>query len=83
VTLVPRSNRREVRNPLLGLPSAALIADLPLPAKIALRSMLDDIAKAAAERAQTSWRQNKGPMAAYRKAVSVYAKHLRAMCSHP
>lgn len=42
--------RRQIANPVLGLPAA---------------------------RAQHSWAQNKGIMAAYWKAVSVYARHIR------
>lgn len=73
-----RSARREVRNPILALHAAGQLVDLPRDAREALDALLADLAKDAAERAQKSWRQNKGPMAAYWKAVSVYAKHVRA-----
>ena len=51
---------------------------LPVEARQAIVGAMDDLARDAAARAQKSWIQNKGPMAAYWKAVSVYAKHFRA-----
>lgn len=74
-----RSARAEVRNPILALPSVARLQGLPPEAQAALRAILDDLARDAAAKAQVSWRQNKAPMAAYWKAVSVYAKHVRAV----
>jgi hypothetical protein len=76
--IMERSTRREVRNPVLGLPAARRIQALSPEAREALQAILRDIAIDANNRAQTSWRQSKGPMAAYWKAVSVYAKHIRA-----
>lgn len=73
-----RSSRREVRNPLVALPAMAAIQALPTESRLAIVALLNDLASDAAGRAEKSWRQNKGPMAAYWKAVSVYAKHLRA-----
>lgn len=78
MTTLPRSDRREVRNPVLALPSMKAMQALPKESRLALVAVLDDLAKDAAGRAEKSWRQNKGPMAAYWKAVSVYAKHTRA-----
>jgi hypothetical protein len=60
---------------VLALPSAAALADLPADSRAALRSVLLDIRADAAERAQTCWKRHKAPMAAYWKAVSVYAGH--------
>jgi len=76
--MTDRSARREVRNPVLALPSIGDLQALDLPVRKALRGVLGDLARDAAERAQSSWRSNKAPMAAYWKAVSVYAKHVRA-----
>lgn len=70
-----RSNRADVRNPLLRLPAAIQVATLPDEARAALRAILLDLHRDAAERAQHCWRKNKAPMAAYWKVVSVYAKH--------
>lgn len=75
--VVPRSNRVEVRNPLLGLPAVQRIADLPPEAQALLGEILSEIAQDARGRAQQSWIKNKGPMAAYWKAVGAYAEHLR------
>jgi hypothetical protein len=70
-----RANRPDVRNPLLALPAASEIANLPPAARAALRALLLDIRTDARERAEKCWRQHKAPMAAYWKAVSVYAGH--------
>jgi hypothetical protein len=80
LTLVPppRSSLREVRNPLLALPAMKRLRSLPPEMRHELVALLNEIAADAAQRADKSWRQNKGPMAAYWKAVSVYAKHTRA-----
>lgn len=73
-----RSSRREVRNPVTALPGAQALAALPPDVRAVIVTALDSMAKDAAHRAEKSWRQNKGPMAAYWKATSVYAKHFRA-----
>lgn len=69
--------RREISNPILGLPAARALTALDPAARAALAAVLADLAGEAAERAQRSWSQNKGIMAAYWKAVSVYARHIR------
>lgn len=71
-----RSNRREVRNPLLALPGVLKLQRLPPPVREALRDVLREIALDARQRAQQCWKTHKAPMAAYWKAVSVYAGHL-------
>lgn len=63
-------------NPVLGLPAAVRLQALPPEAKAALVAVLRDIRSDAATRAEESWKRNKGPMAAYWKAVSVYALHI-------
>lgn len=75
-----RSTKAEVRNPLLSLPSAKRIATLPAKHREALADILKELAQDAAVRAEQSWKKSKGPMAAYWKAVSVYAKHTRRLC---
>jgi hypothetical protein len=72
-----RSLRAEVRNPVLGLPGIARLRALPAPARAALADVLGELRQDARERAEKCWRTGKGPMAAYWKAVSVYAGHLR------
>lgn len=71
-----RDDRREVRNPVLGLPAARSILALPAETRHALAALLMDLKRDAAERAAKSWRTHKAPMAVYWKAVSVYAGHL-------
>lgn len=74
--MTDRSAQLEVRNPILALPSMSKIAGLSPEAKSALMHVLADIRTDAILKAEKSWRQNKGPMAAYWKAVSVYALHI-------
>lgn len=73
-----RSNRAETRNPLLALPAFVRLAEELEPAARALLcDALGELRRDMAERAETSWRQRKAPMAAYWKAASVYAGHIR------
>lgn len=64
-----------VHNPVLGLPSASKLQALPADAKSALRAVLVDIRDEARVRADKCWKTHKAPMAAYWKAVAVYANH--------
>ena len=66
---------RNVHNPLLDLPAIAELQCLPEASRAALRALLLGLAADAGGRAEASWRRHKGPMAAYWKAVAVYAKH--------
>ena len=75
--MTDRSNRREVRNPVLSLPAAHRLMNLPPETRAVLADILRDLAADARNRAQASWSKNKGPMAAYWKAVGAYAGHLR------
>lgn len=69
-----RSNRAEIRNPLLHLPAPQRLLALPPETRHALAELLTEL---AADRAEHSWARHKAPMVAYWKAVSVYAGHLR------
>lgn len=71
-----RGARREVRNPVLMLPAAKAILNLPIESRRPLGILLRQLADQANEEAKRSWARNKGIMAAYHKAISVYAKHL-------
>lgn len=73
----PRSSRIDVRNPIVGLPSFQRLADLSPEARDALVAILADIAADSRERAEKCWRTHKAPMAAYWKACSVYAGHIK------
>jgi hypothetical protein len=71
-----RSALPETRNPLLKLAAAEKIAALPVDVKAALRALLLELATDAQAKANESWRKHKAPMAAYWKAVAVYARHI-------
>ena len=71
-----RSNRREVRNPVLALPAARRLQSMPPLFREQLRAVMLDLKADAAERAGECWKKHKAPMAAYWKAVSVYAGHI-------
>jgi len=73
-----RSNRREVRNPLLALPAMKKLMLWPPEYRADLVDLLTELAVDCDRRAQASWRKSKAPMAAYWQAVKVYAKHLRS-----
>lgn len=74
-----RSLRCDVRNPLLKLAAAREIANLPDEARAALGSLLFQISLDARARAEKCWKTHKAPMAAYWKAVAVYAGHARKL----
>lgn len=74
-------SKEAIRNPLTALPSAQAVAALPDEAKRALEAVLRDISADARERAEVSWRSHKGPMAAYWKAVAVYARHFAILAA--
>lgn len=63
-------------NPLLGLPAARRLLALSAPERSAVAAVLMDLRLEANVLAEASWRRKKGPMAAYYRAVSTYARHL-------
>jgi hypothetical protein len=71
-----RSNRPDVRNPVLGLRAAARLAAMPAPVRELLAEILLELAGDARRRANEAWKRHKAPMACYWKAVAVYARHL-------
>ena len=71
-----RSSKPDVRNPVLSLPAAQRLQELPIESRQVVADILRDLSMDARTRAQKSWRQNKGPMAVYWKAVGAYATHL-------
>lgn len=83
----PRSSRAVVRNPVLALPGMRALQALPQATRAPLAAVLDDLAADARQRAELCWRKHKAPMAAYWKAVAVYARHvaraIRAGAPHP
>lgn len=81
--MIPRSNRREVRNPVLALPAARKLQAQPLEVRELLAQLLAELAEDAQRRAAEAWRKHKAPMAAYWKACAVYAGHLRRVLLKP
>ena len=73
---VTRSNRFDVRNPILGLPGISAIQNLPPESRIVLVSLLLDLRRTALSNAEKCWRRHKAPMAVYWKAVAVYSGHI-------
>lgn len=71
-----RSNKAEVRNPILALPAFSKIERLPLPVRQALADLLRELGDDCQERADKCWATHKAPMAAYWKAAGVYARHI-------
>ena len=64
-----------VRNPLLGLPAIGELQELDQASREALRAVLVNLRDDCRARAEKAWRTHKAPMAAYWKAVAVYANH--------
>jgi len=71
-----RANCAEVRNPVLALPSAKRLHELPPEVRELLRDILMEMRADANVKAEDSWRHRKGPIACYWRAVSTYALHL-------
>lgn len=74
--MVDRSNRPEVRNPVLALPEAQRLAELCPHCREIVRDVHRGIARVGRERANRAWDQNKGPMAVYWKCVNAWFGHI-------
>ena len=74
--MTARSNRAEVRNPVLTLPAVQALRRLDPKARDALRCLLLEIRDDARIRAAKSWHHRKPPVAAYWAACAVYAGHI-------
>lgn len=68
-------------NPLLSLPSAKKLLDLPAKERELIAAVFRDLRFEANEEAERSWKKRKGPMAAYWRAVSTYSRHLAHVLS--
>ena len=62
-------------NPLLNLPSGKALLALPEEDKKRIAAVFRDLRTEANEEAEKAWKRRKGPMAAYWRAVSTYARH--------
>ena len=72
-----------LRNPILELAAGRRLESLPPEAKVALAAVLAELAEEADRLAEISWSKRKGPMAAYWRAVSTYAKHIGRAVRRP
>ena len=63
-------------NPLLRLPAGRALLDLPAEDRRRIEAVMRELRDQANHEAEQSWRRRKGPMAAYWRAVSTYARHL-------
>jgi hypothetical protein len=64
-------------NPLLALPAAKkLLLLLSVKERAAIAALFTELRHEANELAEASWKRKKGPMAAYYRAVSTYARHV-------
>ena len=71
-----RSRHVDVRNPVLGLPSARLLQTLRAETRLLLCVLLHDLVVDARFRSRKSWDSRKAFVAAYWAAVAVYARHI-------
>lgn len=71
-----RSTRTEVRNPVMALQAMKKMQALSPETRKEMRLMLAELGADARSRAEKCWRTHKAPMAAYWKAVAVYAGHI-------
>lgn len=81
-----RSTKPDVRNPLVHMQATLAIQAMPVEARTALKLLLKEVSKDARSRANKTWNTHKAPMAAYWKAVAVYANHAQRVIStkeHP
>ncbi len=62
-------------NPLLRLPAGKALMNLPAEMRAPLEAVLRDLRAQADAEAENAWKRRKGPMAAYWRAVSTYARH--------
>jgi hypothetical protein len=63
-------------NPLLKLPAGRALLKLPAEDRARIEAVLRELRAQADAEAENSWLRRKGPMAAYWRAVSTYARHL-------
>lgn len=63
-------------NPLLRLPAGKALMELPPEDRARIEAVMRDLRDQANAEAECAWKRRKGPMAAYWRAVSTYARHL-------
>lgn len=70
-------------NPLLDLPAGKALAALPAEQRAPIVKLLRELRRQANEEAEKAWTKRKGPMAAYWRAVSTYARHTAHALNQP
>lgn len=70
-------------NPLLDLPAGKELLALPLKDRQRISKVMRQLRHQANDEAERSWKKRKGPMAAYWRAVSTYARHLAHALDRP
>lgn len=70
-------------NPLLNLPAGRAHQALPAEQRAPIEAVLRQLRDQANVEAENAWRRRKGPMAAYWRAVSTYARHLAHALRNP
>ncbi|WP_211441456.1 hypothetical protein [Collimonas humicola] len=69
-------------NPLLQLPAGRDLLQLPAEDRIRIAKVMRALRRQANTEAEKSWAKRKGPMAAYWRAVSTYARHIAHALEH-
>lgn len=62
-------------NPFLKLPAGRALLALPAADRARIEAVMRELRAQANIEAENAWRRRKGPMAAYWRAVSTYARH--------
>lgn len=62
-------------NPLLKLPAGRALLALPSEDRGRIEAVMRELRDQANTEAENAWKRRKGPMAAYWRAVSTYARH--------
>jgi len=73
--MTARADRREVRNPILGLPAFKAFLALPPEVRGLLAALAYDLANQAREKAAADLRRNKPWMFVYWRCIGTYARH--------
>ena len=63
-------------NPLLHLPAGRALLKLPPADRERIEAVTRDVRDQANADAENAWLRRKGPIAAYRRAVPTYARHI-------
>ena len=63
-------------NPLLKLAAGKALMQLPVEDRARIEAVMRELRDQANTEAERAWSRRKGPMAAYWRAVSTYARHL-------